>query len=172
MLSPHPGTELTLCGIEHLHCVDKVRSGVEVVWSWLLQPPQAEDDTVSHGTGSEGAAAGDTGVACPAPRLQVKGLKRSDRQFALPAPCAQTRCCGCWHPELAPSLCSASRKGSASCSAGAGGQHTAAKDAPSHSMVWGGRGGKVQGHERLLSLPLWHLPRTKILLPCRKAEAP
>lgn len=36
-LLPHLG--LTLRGVEHLHGVNEMRSGVEVVWPWLLQPP-------------------------------------------------------------------------------------------------------------------------------------
>lgn len=92
---------------------------------WLLQPPQAEDNAVGHGAGGKGAAAGHAGVARPAPRLQIEGLEGSDGQLALPAPCAQTRCCGCRCPKLAPSVGSASSMGPAGCSAGVGGQHGA-----------------------------------------------
>lgn len=109
--------ELTLRRIKHLHGVDKMGTGIEVVGPWLLQPTQAEDNAISHGTGGEGAAAGHAGVACPALCLQVKGLEGGDRQLALPAPCAQRRC-GCQCSELALSVCSASRIGPAGCSAG------------------------------------------------------
>lgn len=86
-----PCLSLTLCWVKHLHGVNKVGSGVEVVWPWLLQPPQAEEDAVSHGTGGEGAAAGHAGVAHPALCLQVKSLKGGDGQLALPAPCVWMR---------------------------------------------------------------------------------
>lgn len=109
--------ELTLHGIKHLHGVDKMGTGIEVVGPWLLQSTQAEDNPISHGTGSEGAAAGHAGVPCPAPCLQVKGLKSGDRQFALPASYAQRRC-SCQCPKLALLVCSASRMGPAGCNAG------------------------------------------------------
>lgn len=91
-------------------------SGIEVVGPWLLQPTQTEDNSISHGTGGEGAAAGHAGVACPAPCLQVKSLEGGDRQLALPTSYAQR--CSCQCPKLALLVCSASRMGPAGCSAG------------------------------------------------------
>lgn len=114
-------TELTLRRIKHLHGVDKMGTGIEVVGSWLLQPSQAEDNPINHGAGGEGAAAGHAGVPCPAPCLQVKGLEGSDGQLALPASYAQrTHSCQC--PKLALLACPASRMGPTGCSAG---QHEA-----------------------------------------------
>lgn len=110
--------ELTLRRIKHLHGVDEVGTGIEVVGPWLLQPAQAEDNPINHGTGSEGAAAGHAGVAYPAPCLQVKDLEGGDGQLALSTPCAQRRCCGCQCLELALLVCSASRMRPAGCSAG------------------------------------------------------
>lgn len=123
--APPRDMALTLCRIKHLHGVDKVGTGIEVVGPWLLQPPQAEDDAVSHGAGGEGAAAGHAGVARPAPCLQIEGLKGGNRQLALPAPCAQMRCCGCRCPKPAPLVGSSSRMGPVGCSVVVGGQHGA-----------------------------------------------
>jgi len=134
----------------------------------LLQPPQAEDDAVGHGAGGEGATAGHAGVTRPAPRLQVEGLKGGDRQLALTAPCTQTRRCRCQHHWQAQ------RAGWSPLAAVMGWEGGAEPPwgAPGHSLVRGGSRGGGQGCRGMLGLLQRHLPRTKILLPCRKAEAP
>lgn len=158
--STPPG--LTLHRVEHLHGVDEVGAGVEVVGPRLLQPPEAEEDAVGRGAGGESAAAGHAGVARPAPRLQVEGLEGGDGQLALPAPCTWMRFWGCRHPEGQPAP-----PARPSCSA-------VVQHARRELGVCRGLRGKSPPSTgaALRGARLAHLPSRKILLPCRKADAP
>lgn len=73
--------------VEHLHSVDKVWAGVEIVGPGLLQATQAEDVAFRHGTASKGPAAGQARVPGPGTGLQIKGLKSSHWELSLAAPC-------------------------------------------------------------------------------------
>lgn len=73
--------------IKHLHSVDKMWTGVEVVGPRLLQATQAKDTAFSHGTASKGPAARQAWVPGPGPGLQIKSFKSSHWELALAAPC-------------------------------------------------------------------------------------
>ena len=73
--------------VEHLHSVDKVWAGVEIVGPRLLQATQAKDAALGHGTAGKGPAAGQAWVSGPGTGLQIKGLKSSHWELALAAPC-------------------------------------------------------------------------------------
>lgn len=73
--------------VEHLHSVDKVWAGVEIVGPGLLQATQAKDAAFGHGTAGKGPAAGQAWVSGPGTGLQIKGLKSSHWELALAAPC-------------------------------------------------------------------------------------
>lgn len=87
----HPKVQLTLLQVKHLHSVDKVGPGIEIVGARLLQSSQAEEATISYGTAGKGTPAGHAGVARPAPHFQIKGFKGCDGQLALPSSCGKRR---------------------------------------------------------------------------------
>lgn len=74
---------LTQLCVIHLDGADEVRARVEVVGSRLLEPPQAEESLVRHGTAGEGTPTRDAGKAGPAFHFQVKGFECSHREFPL-----------------------------------------------------------------------------------------
>lgn len=78
---------LTMLQVEHLHSVDKVWAGVEIVGPGLLQATQAKDAAFGHGAACKGPAAGQAWVPGPGTGLQIKGLKSSHWELALAAPC-------------------------------------------------------------------------------------
>lgn len=78
---------LTMLQVKHLHSVDKVRAGVEIVGPWLLQTTQAKDTAFSHGTASKSSAAGQAWVSGPCAGLQIKSFKSSHGELALAASC-------------------------------------------------------------------------------------
>lgn len=84
---------LTLIHIIFLHGADKVRSGVEVMRSWLLQAPQAEEVSLVCGAARKGSPTWDARVTCPALRLQVKSLQRCHRHFSLTTTWKRHRWC-------------------------------------------------------------------------------
>lgn len=78
---------LTMLQVKHLHSVDKMRTGVEIVRPRLLQATQAKDAAFSHSTASKGPAAGQAWVPGPCTGLQIKSFKSSHWQLALAASC-------------------------------------------------------------------------------------
>lgn len=73
----------TLLKVILFHSIDEVRSGVKVVWSWLLEPPQTKETLFIGCAAGKSSSAGDTGITCPALGLQVKGLQSCDRHLSL-----------------------------------------------------------------------------------------
>jgi hypothetical protein len=78
---------LTMLQVKHLHSVDKVWAGVEIVGPGLLQATQAKDTAFGHGTASKGPTAGQAWVSGPGTGLQIKSFKSSHWKLALTAPC-------------------------------------------------------------------------------------
>lgn len=85
MHSTHVRTSaaLTLFNVEFLHSGDEVWSGVEVMWTGLLQATQAKEGSICSCTAGEGPAAGNAWIARPALGLQVKGLESGNWHLAL-----------------------------------------------------------------------------------------
>lgn len=77
------GHPLTLIQIVLLHGADKVRSGVEVVRTRLLEAAQAEEASLVGGAAAKGPPARDAGVTCPALHLQVESFQRRHGHLSL-----------------------------------------------------------------------------------------
>lgn len=80
-------TLLTMLQVKHLHSVDKVWAGVEIVGPRLLQATQAKDTAFGHSTTSKSSAAGQAWVSGPSTGLQIKSFKSSHWELALAASC-------------------------------------------------------------------------------------